>query len=278
MKLYDEARILILRAAEVNNQDLPNHLVVVPEESIESRQYEAGSGSRTSEARIVQAHVKTAKNSSENIIDILRSCLLCKRLLILFFGWMTVTMCYYGLSFAVDSLVGDFYVNYQFMVLIEIPGFFLAVYLLDKIGRRMTVSGSMLLGGIACLAAGLTPENPGIYRVIFSLIGKMFIACCFGGIYSYTTELFPTTSRSAAIGLCSTSGRIGGIMAPIIADLGRNVDPTIPFIVFAIICIMVAILGFTLPETNNLPLPSTVHEAEEQSEYCTMCRSCRKEG
>jgi len=59
----------------------------------------------------------------------------------------------------------------------------------------------------------------GIYRVILSLIGKLFIACCFGGIYSYTTELFPTGARSAAIGLCSTSGRIGGVMAPIIADL-----------------------------------------------------------
>ena len=43
MKRYDEARILILRAAEVNNQDLPNHLVVVPEESIESRQVGAKS-------------------------------------------------------------------------------------------------------------------------------------------------------------------------------------------------------------------------------------------
>lgn len=81
----------------------------------------------------------------------------------------------------------------------------------------MTVSGSMLLSGIACLAAGLMPQ--GVYRAVFSLLGKMFIACCFGGVYSYTTELFPTAARSAAVGLCSTSGRIGGVMAPIIVDL-----------------------------------------------------------
>ena len=61
--------------------------------------------------------------------------------------------------------------------------------------------------------------DPGVYRTMLFLVGKLFISCCFAGIYSFTSELFPTTVRSAAMGLCSTSGRIGGIMAPIIADM-----------------------------------------------------------
>ena len=100
----------------------------------------------------------------------------------------------------------------------------------------MTVSSSILLSGIACLAAGFSPAgelfandfssvnegictNPGVFRTVLFLVGKLFISCCFAGIYSFTSELFPTTVRSAAMGLCSTSGRIGGIMAPIIADM-----------------------------------------------------------
>jgi len=83
----------------------------------------------------------------------------------------------------------------------------------------MTVSGSMMLSGIACLSAGLSPADPGAYRTVLFLLGKLFISCCFAGIYSFTSELFPTAARSAAMGLCSTSGRIGGIAAPIIADL-----------------------------------------------------------
>lgn len=44
------------------------------------------------------------------------------------------------------------------------------------------------------------------------------MACLFGALYSYTADLFPTTVRSAIVGMCSTSGRLGGILAPVIAD------------------------------------------------------------
>ena len=63
--------------------------------------------------------------------------------------------------------------------------------------------------------------DPAYVRVIFSLIGKFFITSVFGVIYSYTVELFPTSTRSAAVGFCSTSARIGGILAPILAEAVR---------------------------------------------------------
>ena len=66
----------------------------------------------------------------------------------------------------------------------------------------MTVSGSMLLSEIACLAAGFSPAgelfandfssvnegictNPGVFRTVLSLVAKSFITCCFVGIYSF---------------------------------------------------------------------------------------------
>ena len=36
--------------------------------------------------------------------------------------WFSVTLCYYGLSFASTSLAGDAYSNYMLSVFIEIPG------------------------------------------------------------------------------------------------------------------------------------------------------------
>ena len=78
------------------------------------------------------------------------------------------------------------------------------------------------LNSIAYFWSGLNEgicTDPGVYRTVLFLVGKLFISCCFAGIYSFTSELFPTTVRSAAMGLCSTCGRIGGIMAPIIADM-----------------------------------------------------------
>ena len=53
--------------------------------------------------------------------------------------------------------------------------------------------------------------------MVFSLIGKFFGALVLSACYAYTSELFHTSARSAALGLCSTFGRIGGILAPTIA-------------------------------------------------------------
>ena len=41
---------------------------------------------------------------------------------IFYFQWFSVTLCYYGLSFASTSLAGDAYSNYMLSVFIEIPG------------------------------------------------------------------------------------------------------------------------------------------------------------
>ena len=61
--------------------------------------------------------------------------------------------------------------------------------------------------------------DPYIYQVLCSLIGKFFAAGNFDVVFSYTAELFPTSSRSSSIGLCSTFGRIGSMLSPIIANL-----------------------------------------------------------
>ncbi len=55
-------------------------------------------------------------------------------------------------------------------------------------------------------------------QVVFSLIGKFFISTVMAALYAATVELFPTETRAIAMGICSTSGRFGGILAPLLAD------------------------------------------------------------
>ena len=65
----------------------------------------------------------------------------------------------------------------------------------------------------------LFATDPAIYEIVFSLIGKFCASISAACLYTFTSELFPTNSRAAIVGLCSTIGRIGSIMAPIVADL-----------------------------------------------------------
>ena len=66
--------------------------------------------------------------------------------------------------------------------------------------------------------------EPTYIRITLSLIGKFFASAIFGVIYAYTVELFPTSTRTAALGFCNTSARVGSILAPIIADAVNNLN------------------------------------------------------
>ena len=61
-----------------------------------------------------------------------------------------------------------------------------------------------------------------IATLIFALIGKLAVAGGFKGLYQLTIEIFPTVARNAGFGSCSCVARIGGMLAPLVADLVRK--------------------------------------------------------
>ncbi|XP_023932333.1 organic cation transporter protein-like [Lingula anatina] len=75
------------------------------------------------------------------------------------FNWMVNSMVYYGLTLNLESLGGNLYLNFLLMGAIEFPGYTLALVLLDKIGRRRTLSMFMVLGGVACIVSGSLPAG-----------------------------------------------------------------------------------------------------------------------
>ena len=52
--------------------------------------------------------------------------------------------------------IGDFYLNFLLMGLIEFPSILASIYLMDKIGRKKTQLLWMLSGGTACLCTIFT--------------------------------------------------------------------------------------------------------------------------
>jgi len=151
------------------------------------------------------------------------------------------------------------------------------MFVIDKAGRRLILSSSLLISGAACLATGLVPEDAVTFQVVCSLLGKFFATLAFDTVYSFTTELFPTHCRTFTTGMCSTFGRLGSIAAPFVADLGRTQDRAIPFIIFAIVSLAAGTTSATLPETNNIPLPSNIKEAKALNKHALPCFRCVKD-
>uniref|UniRef100_A0A1E1WXY4 Putative solute carrier family 22 organic anion/cation transporter n=1 Tax=Amblyomma aureolatum TaxID=187763 RepID=A0A1E1WXY4_9ACAR len=79
----------------------------------------------------------------------------------------------------------------------------------------------------------------------------------------YTMELFPTATRSFGFAACFTMGRIGGIVAPFMRDLGIHVHTIAPTIVLSGAGVSGAAAACFLPETLGRPLPDTFEEAND---------------
>ncbi|KAK7096861.1 organic cation transporter protein-like isoform X2 [Littorina saxatilis] len=189
------------------------------------------------------------------------------RHLIIFFSWMVASMTYYGLSLNAGTLGGSVYVNVVLMGLMDIAALVVCLLLLDRAGRRVLGAVWYLVAGVACTAT-LFPvlfasQDKQWISVMLALIGKFGIAGAFAVIWIFASELFPTVMRNSAMGASSVCGRIGGIIAPYIAnmDAGGSGSKAIPLVIFGVPAIVVCVLLLCLPETLKRRLPETVQDA-----------------
>lgn len=198
------------------------------------------------------------------IIQVIKSPTILSRLFICSFWWITVTFVYYGLSINVSSLLGNFYVNYILVSLIEIPGYILSVVVLDRFGRKRSLMTGFLICGLANIVLPFIPNDLSWLATCFYLLGKMTISMCFSSIYIYTSELFPTNARHSLLGFCSMLGRIGSMVAPQMPLLSIYMD-SLPSLLFGAFAITAGMLMLATPETLNIKLPDSIAEAEDIS-------------
>ena len=206
-----------------------------------------------------------AMNCDESLVDLLGRPRMVCRLLIVFLNWFVIVMIYYGLSISTASLAGDIFVNFTLMSLCEVPGALLSYFGMELIGRRFSLSSSLLICGCSCLMSILSSKYPSVSSLFF-LIGKFGISAAFTTVYLYTGELFPTKIRSVCVGMSSMIGRFGSILCPYIVELGANV-PWLPMSVFSGASIITGVLSLLLPETRNSALPRNIYEAENVDKF-----------
>jgi len=196
------------------------------------------------------------------LLDIFRPREILYRSVNMMYQWFSVTMCFYGLTFASTSLSGDAYRNFILTCLIEIPGCLFCIFTMDCWGRRRVLSFCQLISGICCICAGLmvgvTALGP--LQVLLSLIGKLMASASFVIVYIYTAELFPTLIRNRAIGSCSAIASVGGITA-LLLNLIKEHWTSGPMVVMGIVAIMAGGLATLFPETVGQKLPHTMADA-----------------
>ncbi|CUH97610.1 putative membrane protein [Propionispora sp. 2/2-37] len=142
-----------------------------------------------------------------------------KRTLVLWILWFGIVFSYYGIFTWLPSLmVGQGYTvlkTFEYvliMTLAQLPGYFAAAYLVDKIGRRATLGSFLALSAVSAYFFG-QGGSPALVLLWGSLM-SFFNLGAWGVVYTYTPELYPTRIRALGSGWAAAVGRFGGILAP----------------------------------------------------------------
>ncbi|CAH0719760.1 unnamed protein product, partial [Brenthis ino] len=175
--------------------------------------------------------------------------------------WITTTFVYYGLSINSTSLSDTMYLNFILTCAIEIPGYVTAVLVLNRIGRKATLSSGFFFSALCNIVFVFVPNDLSVLRLIIFLLGKFGISIVLTSVYLFTSELYPTEYRHSLLAFSSMVGRIGSITAPLTPILMEYWHGT-PSIMFGTMGIISGLLVLTQPETLGTAMPDTLAEAE----------------
>jgi putative MFS transporter len=206
------------------------------------------------------ASVPAKGNALQNVLT-LWSPRLARTTAVSWLMWFSVAFAYYSFFSWIPSLLLKegltMTKSFSYSIAIygaQIPGYFTAAWLNERLGRKGVVASYMLLGGIAAIT--LAFSHTGLQIMAAGIGLSFFMNGAFAGVYAYTPEVFPTAVRATGTGSSSSFGRIGSVSAPILVGL---VYPVLGFLgVFAmtttVLLVGACVVFFLGIETRNRSL------------------------
>jgi putative MFS transporter len=137
------------------------------------------------------------------------------------------------------------------MTLAQLPGYFLAAYLIERAGRKFVLITFLVGTAVSAYFFGNAETLPllltsGIFLSFFNL-------GAWGALYAYTPEHYPTEVRGTGSGLAASFGRVGGILGPL--TVGYLVTAEVPihtiFFIFAVSILIGALAVLVLGEETK---------------------------
>ena len=151
------------------------------------------------------------------------------RTVIMLLVWIALNISYYGLFLWLPFVLQeearftiDVYLLLTLSALSQFPGYIAAIWLVERIGRKPTLTLFLLLGGLSAFAFAVSESTPQYVAALF-FVG-FFNLGAWGAVYPYTSELFPTRLRGSAFGLAEGVGKGAAIGGPYL--FGALIDAT----------------------------------------------------
>lgn len=132
---------------------------------------------------------------------------------------MLISIAYYGVFVYLPVRLGaqgfGFMRGQEFLIvlaLVQLPGFALSAYGVERWGRKPTLVGFLLLSAAGCMCYSLGSSTPLV--VGSTLLMSFALLGTWGALYAFTPEVYPTQLRASGMGMAGAVARFGGLFAP----------------------------------------------------------------
>ncbi|KAL9873251.1 organic cation transporter protein-like [Glossina fuscipes fuscipes] len=206
--------------------------------------------------------VSSDTKKTGTIVDLFRTPSLRLNTIVMVYQWLNACMVLYGAAEYISNLGGNIFINVFISGALGIPGCIVCIYMTKYLGRRLSLILSNLVSAICFLVIGCITAFNNVIVMTFAVIGLFGATVTFPNLYLYAGEIFPTVVRTTGVGLCSSVGRIGSMMAPFVTSDLALYSSIIPPLVYGVIAGVGFLLTFLLPETRGRPVPETLEDGE----------------
>jgi putative MFS transporter len=152
--------------------------------------------------------------------------------------WFLLSLGYYGIFTWLPSIFRSqgfatlpVYQNTFILALAQLPGYFSAAWLVERIGRPRTLGLYLLYSAVATFVFSVVTGATDILAA--SVMMSFFTLGAWGVLYAYTPELYPTSARGTGMGWAGGVARIAGVVAPVLGARLLDLDLTAALMVYA---------------------------------------------
>ena len=180
-----------------------------------------------------------------------------RRTIALWTIWFCINLAYYGAFIWIPSLLHaqGFTLVRSFtftliMTLAQLPGYAAAAYLIERWGRRPTLTTFLAGSAISAGFFGFASSETAL--IVAGCCLSFFNLGAWGALYAIGPELYPTSVRGKGTGAAAGFGRIASIVAPLIVPpLVAAGGMNLLFGLFAAAFVVAAVAAFALPEQKG---------------------------
>ncbi|MBO1900861.1 MFS transporter [Leucobacter weissii] len=174
--------------------------------------------------------------------------------------WFCVNFAYYGAFIWIPSILVDagfsLVRSFGFTLIItlaQLPGYAVAAWLIEKWGRRSTLSVFLLGSAGSAVLFGTAQSEAAIIASGMAL--SFFNLGAWGALYAVTPEIYPTSLRATGAGWAAGVGRIASIIAPLLVPLILAAGgAALAFTLFAVFFVVAAAATWGLVDRGGTPL------------------------